>query len=256
LFLRGNTADRVRSSLDVALVQADAADIDRLTSHERVKSYAVILETLFGDAARFFDTFVGSSWQRIGEHVLCTAIMYPFIVAATRMAFGQGHIRDVFTLPMSQLYAGVVPRIGAVIVQYTVGAMALQYASNAFNSLASLARLWHVPGRWLLRPWVAASGLVVGALVLSSVGDYCARPLNLLSARARMGVYPASAVTSVGGCARELTHIMRTEGFWSLFRGSGFMFTWRYVYRLPMKLLFGQGSSYYYVTTDSAIIED
>jgi hypothetical protein len=213
LFLR-TAHDRVQTSLDVSKLQADAVDIDRLTSHELTKSYVVVLETVLGDVARFFDAFAGSSWQRILENVLVTAVMYPFIVAATRAAFAQGEFRDVLTLPMSKLYAGVVPRIGAVVVQYAVGAVALHYAAKAFRSLATLSRLWHVPGRWLLRPWVAASGLFFGAILLSSFGDYCARPLNLLSARARMGMYPASAVASVGGCVRELRQIVRTEGFW------------------------------------------
>lgn len=95
-----------------------------------------------------------------------------------------------------------------------------------------------------------------GLLSLALAADFVAHPLNLLSARARLGMIPHAAVASVRGCASQLAAIVRAEGLWSLWRGSGFLVAWRWGLRVPLFLLLGAGTTFYYVTSDSAFVVD
>jgi hypothetical protein len=61
---------------------------------------------------------------------------------------------------------------------------------------------------------------------------------------------------TISGCATQLSSIVRSEGFWALWRGSGFLFSWRFGLRVPLVLLLGAGSTYFFVTSDAALLSD
>ena len=162
--------------------------------------------------------------MRLNIHI---QLFYPVFVVCTRVSLGTMSIDNKFSLSLGEYYAGAVPRVCAVAVEACLVTALFHGIARALKRFGRHVRVASVMPLVSLRPWLAFGAKCVGVALLCVAARWVTQPLLLLSARARIGMIPHEAVASLRGCAAQLIKIARVEGFWSLWRGSGYKFWWK-----------------------------